>query len=329
MSKPSLRYWKEYEELLVHGNKSEFDLDSEPMSKYIQYLIEAILFFWICGGNLLVIMAYLKHSPLRTVTNFFIVQLSIADFIIGCMMPQQIAVTQLTLFTMRGFFVSALSNALICTSMLMSLSLLVAVTIDRYIAIIWPLQYPKIMDLRKAKTISISLWCGVIIIVLIAIIEWKVFMDSGGYLYCIGEAENPRILHYTYGPVGIMICMFLTVAYIRILHVVKQQSRRTENHPIPNNNTTDNFKINLRVLKTAIIVIGFFLICWLPLFIVIIFQVYGFQFYSALQNEAQDNIRLFCFILAVFNSGFNPIVYALRLKEFKHGFKKVLRIRSE
>ena len=50
-------------------------------------IIEVIMAIIILLGNGLVIMAYITDRKLRTVTNFFLVNLVISDFIVGVMLP--------------------------------------------------------------------------------------------------------------------------------------------------------------------------------------------------------------------------------------------------
>ena len=52
---------------------------------------EIILMFLICFGNGLVFAAFIRNESLRTLTNYYILQLAIADFGVGLLMPMHIA----------------------------------------------------------------------------------------------------------------------------------------------------------------------------------------------------------------------------------------------
>ncbi len=72
--------------------------------------------------------------------------------------------------------------------------------------------------------------------------------------------------------------------------------------------------------KAFVIVIGSFYICWLPFLILLALQTYGKIFSFTVFKI----FELSCYP-AIFNSGLNPIIYSIKMKQFRSVTKKLLQ----
>lgn len=78
-------------------------------------------------------------------------------------------------------------------------------------------------------------------------------------------------------------------------------------------------KRSLALLKTVITIVGVFLLCWGPLFMLLLVDFFCVSRQCALLFSAD-----FCIALAVLNSGVNPIIYALGSSEMRKAIAELL-----
>ncbi|XP_061593128.1 sphingosine 1-phosphate receptor 4 [Cololabis saira] len=78
-------------------------------------------------------------------------------------------------------------------------------------------------------------------------------------------------------------------------------------------------KRSLALLKTVITIVGVFMLCWGPLFLLLLVDFFCVSRQCALLFSAD-----FCISLAVLNSGLNPIIYALGSSDMRKAMAKLL-----
>ncbi|XP_017491118.1 PREDICTED: 5-hydroxytryptamine receptor 1A-alpha-like [Rhagoletis zephyria] len=113
-----------------------------PSLPIVYTALEAAVAVCAVFGNLLVIVVFLQDRRLRKVTNFYIISLSVADFLVGAIGIPSAILTRIGIprnsirlcLTMLSLLV------VLCTISILNL---VAVSLDRYWAILHPLDYHK------------------------------------------------------------------------------------------------------------------------------------------------------------------------------------------
>lgn len=78
-------------------------------------------------------------------------------------------------------------------------------------------------------------------------------------------------------------------------------------------------KRSLALLKTVITIVGVFMLCWGPLFLLLIVDFFCLSRQCALLFSAD-----FCISLAVLNSGLNPVIYALGSSDMRKAIAELL-----
>ncbi|CAH1787068.1 unnamed protein product, partial [Owenia fusiformis] len=136
----------------------------------------------------------------------------------------------------------------------------------------------------------------------------------------------PRFMGMTFGTLYMVVLIPHIVIYICIFTVVIRQQKKMN---ITNENGSSNSgqnipKSSLNLVKTALIVIGLFQICWTPF--VVYLTILQFDLIDA--RERTVGIGMFvAYVIAIINSGMNPIVYAVRSTAFRTGMRKVLKLK--
>uniref|UniRef100_A0A8C2F6I7 Adrenoceptor alpha 1D n=1 Tax=Cyprinus carpio TaxID=7962 RepID=A0A8C2F6I7_CYPCA len=124
-------------------------------------------------GNILVILSVLCNKHLQTVTNFFIVNLAIADLLLSIIvLPFSASLEVLGCWVFGRVFCNiwAAVDVLCCTASILSLCI---ISIDRYIGVKYCLKYPTIMTERKAGVILVVVWVSSMVISIGPLLGWK------------------------------------------------------------------------------------------------------------------------------------------------------------
>ncbi|CRK89026.1 CLUMA_CG002666, isoform B [Clunio marinus] len=124
-------------------------------------------------GNCLVIAAVFCSHKLRSVTNFFIVSLAVADLLVGlAVLPFSATweVFKVWIFGDVWCKVWLAVDVLLCTASILNLC---AISLDRYVAVTRPVTYPSIMSTRRAKSLIAGLWVLSFVICFPPLIGWR------------------------------------------------------------------------------------------------------------------------------------------------------------
>ena len=161
------------------------DVDIAYMSVEIACAVASIF------GNLLVIIVFCQYKRLRTITNYYVLSLAVADLFVGLVgIPSAIATSVGLPYNFQGCLFMNSFLMLLCTTSIFSL---VAVSVDRFWAIMYPLNYPAIMTRTKAILIITFCWILAAVIGLLPSMGWNK-----------GHPERPR-------------CFFMEVMDLRYL----------------------------------------------------------------------------------------------------------------
>ncbi|UXI20149.1 Translationally-controlled tumor protein [Sarcoptes scabiei] len=124
------------------------------VSVIVLVLINIVVIF----GNILVILSVLVSSKLRTVTNFFIVSLAVADFLVGiAVLPYSLTLEILDtwIFGEAWCLGWLVIDVWMCTASILNLC---AISVDRYLAVTRPVRYRSLMTAKRAKFIIAGVW---------------------------------------------------------------------------------------------------------------------------------------------------------------------------
>lgn len=248
-------------------------------------------------GNILVILSVVCHRHLRTVTHYFIVNLAVADLLLSStVLPFSATFEILDRWVFGRAFcnVWAAVDVLCCTASIMSLCV---ISVDRYIGVSYPLRYPAIMTTRRAVFAVMLLWVLSIVISIGPLFGWKEPAPEDESICKITEEPGYAIFSAVcsfYLPLAIilvMYCRVYVVAYresqgLKEGHKTEKSDSEQVILRIHRGNTTvpedealrsrTHFALRLlkfsrekKAAKTLGIVVGCFVLCWLPFFLVL------------------------------------------------------------
>lgn len=145
---------------LVYTNQFE----DVPFIVFLVFLKCIIMLFIILAaifGNLLVIVSVMRHRKLRVITNYFVVSLALADMLVAIWaMCFNFSVEITNGQWLFGYFMCDVWNSLDVYFSSASILHLCCISVDRYYAIVQPLDYPLIMTTSKLGIMLAVVWCS-------------------------------------------------------------------------------------------------------------------------------------------------------------------------
>ncbi|XP_036389717.1 galanin receptor 2a [Megalops cyprinoides] len=277
-------------------------------------LVFSLIFLVGTVGNSLVLAVLLRNGQMNTkTTNLFILNLGIADlcFIVFCVPFQA------TVYTMDEWVFGALVckavHFVIYLTMYASIFTLAAVSLDRYLAIRYPLRSRELRTPRNAAT-SIGLVWGVSLVFACPYLSYYEQLNLNGTVVCIpawGSRER-RLMDVCTFVFGYLVpVLVLSLTYARTVRYLW-----TAVDPLQG--LSESRQAKRKVTKMIMIVVALFCLCWLPHHLVILCMWFG----NFPLNQATYALRILSHLVAYANSCLNPIVYALVSKHFRKGFRK-------
>ncbi|XP_043238555.1 octopamine receptor beta-1R-like [Amphibalanus amphitrite] len=187
-------------------------------------------------GNLLVIVSVLLHRRIRVVANCFVVSLAFADMLVALCAMTFNASIQITGRWMFGYVMCDMWNSFDVFFSTVSILHLCCISVDRYCAIMRPLEYRSRMNKRTVAAMLTASWTAPVLISFLPIfLGWYTYQSHLDY-----RARHPNICQFivnrTYMLVSstisfwlpgvVMVCM-----YSRIYQEARRQHRAISRVP--------------------------------------------------------------------------------------------------
>ena len=277
-------------------------------------------------GNSLVCLACWRFRNLRSLTNYFVCSLSIADFLVPVLRVVYIIIS---LFVGKWVFgtvwcrASSMCGVLLCGASILHLS---AISVERLIAIRWPLTYSSKITPRRTVCILVYIWLQSITLSLLPMTGLAEHRFNPHIVECeINWMQQPTLtillmVFYFFVPMTIML-----VAYVLIFKEVRRNTRRLSSiepsgsHSSRSSKAKSVFKKELKAVKILAVVIGVFFIMWMPYFVTT--TIRGFSNDSALSPTVQRTV----ITLAYANSCCNFVIYACMNVQFRMAFLQLIK----
>uniref|UniRef100_A0A2K6C051 Alpha-1A adrenergic receptor n=1 Tax=Macaca nemestrina TaxID=9545 RepID=A0A2K6C051_MACNE len=290
--------------VFLSGNASDSSNCTQPpapvnISKAILLgvILGGLILFGVLG-NILVILSVACHRHLHSVTHYYIVNLAVADLLLtSTVLPFSAIFEVLGYWAFGRVFCNiwAAVDVLCCTASIMGLCI---ISIDRYIGVSYPLRYPTIVTQRRGLMALLCVWALSLVISIGPLFGWRQPAPEDETICQINE-EPGYVLFSALGSFYLPLAIIL-VMYCRVYVVAKRESRglksglktdksdseqvtlriHRKNAPaggsgVASTKTKTHFSVRLlkfsrekKAAKTLGIVVGCFVLCWLPFFLV-------------------------------------------------------------
>ena len=253
-------------------------------------------------GNALVLVTILRTPSLRSPSVIFLCNLAVSDLLVGLVVQPVYIVEQMVRIVPK---LQEAVGAMRFAGCGVSLSTMTAITVDRFLALHYHLQYPNLMTTSRAIYTIVTIWCIIT-------------------LFSFSILWSPSIFYFL-AAFGITICLLVClVCFIKIHRIVRRhqlqihvQQQAVDNLTDTNNN---HIRQSTRSAKSIFIYFLVMILCYTPLFFVHII--------SAINISNSIILWTFPITAAFMNSSINPFLYCWRIPELRTAVFKTARLLS-
>lgn len=284
------------------------------------------------AGNLLVFFAVIFNRKLRSVSNLFIVSLSLADLLVGTVVMIPATLNEVFgRWALATFFcvIWASFDVMLCSASVLNVCL---ISLDRYVAIMYPLRYKMIMTYRRAFVALSVAW-------LVAICASFIPLVTG-----IHNPDVPSLTNLTYisdtpqcyfipsliyvlvvSTVTILLPIIVSfVLYYRVSKEAKRQARFVGILIAPTNmllgakvaNKHIREPFSRKATVTLGIIVGAYVVTWAPFLVT--------NLVDAICRCVPGKLFTAFVWLGYCNSLINPIIYPFFMRDFRKVYSKAL-----
>ena len=180
----------------------------------------------------------------------------------------------------------------------------VAVSVDRFLAVHLHLRYQELVTHRRVVVVVVSIWV------------YSAFVS----LMILWETFNTReLINTIIAALGFILTF---VVCIRIYQTVRRHKNQIQSMQIRDEAQSEekkNFTVLMKSTVGIIYVYLVFLICYLPYLICMaVIRIYG-------SSIALKKLFLYSVTLMYLNSSLNPIIYCWKMKHIRHAIMEILR----
>nr|ALM88300.1 neuropeptide receptor A5 [Chilo suppressalis] len=318
--------------------------------EWVLIATHAIVFVIGLIGNALVCIAVYRNHSMRTVTNYFIVNLAVADFmvILICLPP-----TVLWDVTETWFFGTAMCRIVLyfqSVSVTVSVLTLTFISVDRWYAICFPLKFKSTTG--RAKTAILIIWLLSLLfnipefVMLQVQRKMQLRFNVQYFMQCASTWSDDSDLKW-----HIIKALFLytfplllmMIAYCQIVRVLWRSDNipgHTESHklcttPTGQNNwlavnrrtapsihanasTEGQLRSRRKAAKMLVAVVAMFAVCYFPVHLLSVLRVA----YDVQQTDVMTCIALISHVMCYANSAVNPLIYNFMSGKFRREFHR-------
>ncbi|XP_047360234.1 neuropeptide SIFamide receptor-like [Vespa velutina] len=293
------------------------------------YCVAYVLVF-VVGliGNSFVIAVVYRSPRMRTVTNFFIVNLAVADVLVIVFCLPATLMSNIFVPWILGWFMCKAVAYIQGVSVAASVYSLVAVSLDRFLAIWWPLKCQ--ITKRRARMMIVVIW----FIALTITSPWLVYFnlvsiydDDPDLRLCLETWPRPEdgSLFFLIG--NLTLCYVLPMILISLCYIliwIKVWRRHIPTDTKDAQMERIQQKSKVKVVKMLVVVVILFVLSWLPLYVIFAVIKLGGDV-AGQEDEILPIATPIAQWLGASNSCINPILYAFFNKKYRRGFVAILK----
>ena len=316
-------------------NISTMETEGDPRSLSticLEASILGLIIFAAIVGNTLILASLYRFTCLHTKTNAFVLNLAIADLFLAVLAMPFTFITSIKydwIFGKAMCQILGVLNSIFCEASIMTLTF---VSLERFVAIVYPLKYEILVTPKRVKFVIGYIWLQAVLCAFSTF-----FFSEFTFLKfeSICTVDWGRNVAYTlvFAIVFLYVPFLVTaVLYCVILQTAIKQRRRIDlikvgeittecrsQGPGKNSEVTGVKKTTKEHKATVMIaiVVGTFCICWFP---------HSVGVFCILDPNCNFNDSFYVATtwLAMLNSAMNSIIYGLMNRSFRRAFKSVL-----
>ncbi|CAH0626874.1 unnamed protein product [Chrysodeixis includens] len=318
----------------------QLDLDVFYRPDVVIIVLYVVVLTASLSANTLLIFIVIKFQYMRSVTNIFLVNLSVADLLVTLFcMPVQIA-KSVTLLWYFGEVMCKTVNFLQGVAVASSVFTITAMSVDRYLAITQSLRQPWMPSRRGACSLLAGLWLVALAIfaplLAVATVE-REYVPSlsrtrNGSVWVERSIEfctekwPDSIKKELFGAFSFVLVYAVPGCIVVVSYSLMGRRLCSVLPPFDQTEGSANSQQRLRIVRERkrvawilLLLAVLFALCWLPYNILqLLIDV------NAVNVESVSAMLPYTLLLGHTNSAINPIVYCLMTRNFRRSLRKLI-----
>ncbi|XP_022616319.1 chemokine-like receptor 1 [Seriola dumerili] len=318
---------------LYDGNDSFYDINYDDMyndysaklrkSLNIMSVVVYCLAFvlGVLGNGVVIWVTGFKMK--KTVNTVWFLNLAVADFLFTAFLPLRVTYTAMDFHWPFGNFICRVNSTLTFLKMFASVYILMVISVDRCVSVVWPVWAQNHRNIRKASYVSLGVW----LLALILSAPYFVFRDTFTYsdntTLCFNNfvlSDDSETEQFRYQAMAItnfllgFVVPFTVIVSCYTVIILRLRRNRTLA-----SKSSRPFKIIAAVITT-------FFLCWTPFHIMRLLELHHHTRSKTSGYVLSIGLPITT-SLAFLNSCLNPLLYVFMGQDFKDLVRKsILKI---
>lgn len=272
-------------------------------------------------GNILLIHIIRERRPINAV-SILIINMAASDLLAALFtMPYTVAYV----YVQTRWF-GGIAGAISCkivqfvigSAIASSIFALLAISVERYVAVVKPILYPSFV--KRPVLLSAAIWLSSLIFMGVNLYVFQTVTDDNDVTHCFSNWESlmckelsPKIF-YTAVAILLYILPLVVIAVLSALIINKLRSQKQPDSGLQLPTHELNFhKRNHLVMRMLLAIVVLFAVCWLPVHVLHLLLFFKEEVYISLPTS----VVLSLFWISHANSAINPCVVILLNGSFR------------
>ncbi|XP_062607935.1 QRFP-like peptide receptor [Saccostrea cucullata] len=296
-------------------------------SKTLLMVLYSIIIFVSLVGNMMVLITVCGNRNMRSVTNVFILSLSVSDLLLSLIATPINMGNVISTYWKYGAFACKIVPCITTFCVACSSLTLCCIAFERFYAIVYPLKVKFFQASTRLVPLLITVWVtslvsGIPQVFYFELIKVKDVCDRIVDDICTLPLITSKTMEFFQLWLPFLILFVAPLLVMTILYsiiIVKLWGRRPIGITVKTNDSY-RLKQKKRAIKMLVTVMVLFIICWLP---IQTFNAVG-EKVSSMTPDATLQWKAFLKCLALSSSCYNPVVYAFMNENFRKNFASLL-----
>lgn len=279
--------------------------------------------FFAITGNPLVLAVVFRNKTMRKTINFFIANMALSDLIFTLVyIPRVITILlfgyKWLLRDLTGLIFCRMLPFLIEISIIVSVLTIVAITVDRFLAVKFPLR--AFVTTKICVFVIFAMWVIAISVEIPTLLATD-FDEYQGETYCMVDFDltfgtGSGMIYFKFVFTVLYAIPFSITLVLNSAIIIAMSKRRIPGNDISGTSSRRREETNRKVVRMVLVVVSAFLLCWALYFIAMVLH--------------QNGVRVPCDILYLrlllvhFNAALTPWFYAMFSENYRRGFADIL-----
>ncbi|XP_078657371.1 somatostatin receptor type 2-like [Branchiostoma floridae x Branchiostoma belcheri] len=304
-----------------NGTYDRLHIASDIITKIISPTVYGLVTVVGLLGNSLVIYMLLGFTKMKNASNFYVLNLALADVLSMLGVPFTSASTAIERWVF-GRAMCKIVQSVDALNMFSSVFNLAVLSVDRYLTIVCSHSHAHLRRPKVALVVSLSVWVAAILVTIpVIIVSDMIPRGSGEYECTLIWPDNVVFWHKAFTSYTFVIGFVVPLAVICIsyLMVVRHLRQNTSAHTAV---ARVSVRMRVKVTRTVTAMIVTFVVCKLP------FHLCQLVSLATTLHPTLGLLVVFHTAMAMsyVNSCVNPILYAFMSQRFRESFRAALRL---